>query len=134
MGAALRLKRKIRIRSFWEGTTMANEKKPTPRRRMSGGPLQHHKPTKEELRDPEQAPKYEPVPPEDRKQGAAREGVAAVVKTIVVHYERGQIVSVTKIAPDAKFGVGVKPQPGQVVKEYEAGSLFEDPFAGPQRD
>jgi hypothetical protein len=52
------------------------------------------------------------------------------MKTIVVKDERGQIVSVTKIAPDAKFGVGVKPQQGQVVTELEAGSLAEDPFSG----
>jgi hypothetical protein len=114
---------------------MTDKKKPSPRGRMSGGPQQDHKPTKkEERRGPERALKYESVPPEERKLGAAQEGVAGVVKTIVVHDERGQIVSVTKISPDAKFGMGVKPQAGQVVKEYEAGTLAEDPFFGPRRE
>jgi hypothetical protein len=43
-------------------------------------------------------------------------------------------VSVTKVAPDAKYGVGVKPQPGQTIKEYAAGTLAEDPFPRFQKE
>ena len=73
--------------------------------------------------------RYQAVPPEDRVMVRPREGTAAVVRTIVVRDERGQLVSVTKVAPDARFGVGVKPNPGHTVTEFEAGTLAENPFA-----
>lgn len=113
---------------------MAKKEKPNQSRRISGGPAQHDKATKEERGESERGTRYESVPPEDKKQRTAQQGVARVIKTIVVHDERGQIVSVTKVSPEARFGVGVKPQPGQTVKEYEAGTLAEDPLAKPARD
>jgi hypothetical protein len=81
------------------------------------------------LRDAETA-RFEAVPPEERKEAGSRGLVAPVVRMIVVQDENGQTVSVTRVAPDAKFGVGVKPPPGHTVKEYEAGTLAEDPFGG----
>jgi hypothetical protein len=112
------------------GTAMADENESEAHRMIPGGALN------QQIHDEQQALrediKYESVPPGERKQITERKGVAGVVKTIVVHDERGQIVSVTKVAPDATFGVGVKPQPGQTVKEYEAGTLAEDPFSGPK--
>jgi|SRR6516162_3856379 len=74
--------------------------------------------------------RFEAVPPEERKEAGSRGLVAPVVRMIVVQDESGQTVSVTKVAPDAKFGVGVQPPPGYTVKEYEAGTLAEDPFGG----
>ena len=111
---------------------MADEEEAEAHRMISGGALDQEKHAHDEQRALGEDIKYESVPPEERKQVAERKGVAGVVKTIVVHDERGQIVSVTKVAPDAKFGVSVKPQPGQTVKEYEAGTLAEDPFSGPK--
>ncbi len=102
---------------------MSNPRKPIAGRKRSGGPLK-----KQDTEKSENTAKYESVPPEDRKAVESSQGPAADVKTIIVHDERGQIVSITKVAPDAKFGVGVKPQPGQVVKEYAAGTLAKDPF------
>jgi hypothetical protein len=46
-------------------------------------------------------------------------GVAHGGKTIVVRDENGQIVSVTHVARDTPYGVGVKPAPGHIVKEIE---------------
>jgi len=70
---------------------------------------------------------YQSVPPEERRELPGG-GVPTVVKTIIVHDERGKVVSVTRVAPDAKFGVGVRPNPGHTVKEVEAGDLAADPF------
>jgi hypothetical protein len=50
-------------------------------------------------------------------------GVVRAGKSIVVHDQTGQIVSVTRVSPDSPYGVGVKAGPGQVVKEYEAEDL-----------
>jgi hypothetical protein len=113
---------------------MTESQSPSGHRRMSGGPWQnqdqgHYPPDHQE-----EPAAYERLPPEERQHGSSVEGVANVVKTIVVHDERGQIISVTKVAPDAQFGVGVKPRLGQVVKEYEAGTLAEDPFSGPHKE
>lgn len=102
---------------------MSNPRKPVANRKRSGGPWK-----KQDTEKSGNTAKYEAVPPEDRKVIESSQGTASVVKTIIVHDERGQIVSITKVAPDAKFGVGVKPQPGQVVKEYAAGTLAKDPF------
>jgi hypothetical protein len=111
---------------------MADEKELEMHRILSGGALDQQKHAHEEQQALNEAIKYESVPPGERKHVTEQKGVASVVKTIVVHDDRGQIVSVTKVAPDAKFGVGVKPEPGQTVKEYEAGTLAADPFAGPK--
>jgi len=67
------------------------------------------------------------VPPNARRPVEAPDGTAAVVKTIIVQDETGKIVSVTRVAPDARFGVGVKAKPGQTVREVEAGSLADAP-------
>ena len=111
---------------------MANEKERDAHRMMSGGALDQQKSIHEEQQALEEAIEYESVPPGERKDIAEQKGVASVVKTIVVHDEHGQIVSVTKVAPDAKFGVGIKPETGQTVKEYEAGTLAKEPFSGPR--
>jgi hypothetical protein len=111
---------------------MAEQQEPAAHQLISGGPLEPEKHPHQEQTALREDIKYESVPPGDRKPVADQQGVAAVVKTIIVHDERGQIISVTKVAPDAKFGVGVKPQPGQIVKEYEAGTLALDPFSAPK--
>src|SRR5947209_9698035 len=65
--------------------------------------------------------KYETVPPEERKPTKrGRNGGAGVVKTIVVRDENGRLVSVTRVAPDSTFGVGVKAPTGHTVEEVEA--------------
>jgi hypothetical protein len=46
-------------------------------------------------------------------------------KTLVVHDEKGQILSVTRVSADSPYRVGVKPGPGQTVKEYEAEDLHD---------
>ncbi len=108
---------------------MPDPKPPRSHRKLSGGKVRPHDSIEGERTETGEATRYEPVPPEERN---VTKGGAVTMKTIVVKDERGQIVSVTKIAPDAKFGVGVKPQQGQVVTELEAGSLAEDPFAEQQ--
>lgn len=107
---------------------MANARRPVSGRKKSGGPAR-----KREAPPRPREAKYDSLPREDRLPPQSGPGVAAVFKTIVVRDERGQIVSVTKVAPDAKYGVGVQTQPGQTVKEYAAGTLAEDPFAQPQK-
>lgn len=52
-------------------------------------------------------------------------GVIRGGKTLVVHDEKGQIISVTRVSADSPYGVGVKPGPGQIVKEYEAEDLHD---------
>jgi len=59
------------------------------------------------------------VPPKGRRAVPAQDDTGAVVKTIIVQDETGKIVSVTRVAPDARFGVGVKAKPGQIVREVE---------------
>ena len=76
-----------------------------------------------------QEAEYHTVPPEDHREPEPTLGMASTVRTIVVRDERGQVVSVTKVPPDARFGVGVKTEPGQTMTEFEAGTLAEDPFA-----
>lgn len=78
---------------------------------------------------PGEAARYQTVPPDERQEGSPAEGTAPVVRTLVVRDESGRVVSVTKVAPDARFGVGVKPPPGHTVTELEAGTLARDPFA-----
>jgi hypothetical protein len=115
---------------------MTQSQRPTAHARQSGGPWTEPARAKHETEagaahEPEAAgtpPRYETVPPEERRVGQRRTNTAAVVKTIVVKDARGQVVSVTKVATDAKFGVGVKPPPGHTVTELEAGTLAEDPF------
>jgi hypothetical protein len=106
----------------------------TGHRRKSGGPLRQAADTTEE--EAQAAPRaraarpetYESVPPEDRRIRGRSRQTPAVVKTIFVRDEQGQIVSVTRVSPDAQFGVGVEPPPGHTVEEVEAGTLAEDPF------
>ncbi len=57
------------------------------------------------------------------KKVPAEFGVVRKGKVLVVHDENGQIVSTTRVSPDSPYGVGVKPGPGQSVKEYEAEDL-----------
>jgi hypothetical protein len=57
------------------------------------------------------------------KNVPAEFGVVRKGKVLVVHDENGQIVSTTRVSPDSPYGVGVKPGPGQSVKEYEAEDL-----------
>jgi hypothetical protein len=109
---------------------MPDPKPSSSHRRISGGKIRPRKSIEDEPAGSPDALRYEPVPPEERKQVV--KGGPVMMKTIVVKDEHGLIVSVTKIAPDARFGVGIKPQPGQVVTEFEAGSIAEDPFPGQQ--
>ena len=54
---------------------------------------------------------------------------ASKKKVILVHDSAGKIVSVTQVAPDARHGVGIKPNPGHTVKEFEVtGALAETPL------
>ena len=108
---------------------MSNAHKPTPGRKHSGGPAK-----KLEVNDSQREPKYDVLPLEDHESSNPGRGVAAITKTIVVRDERGQVVSVTKVASDARFGVGVKPKPGQTVKEYAEGRFDEDPFLRQQKE
>jgi hypothetical protein len=102
-------------------------------RRRSGGPMRQAADTTEEgaqpavRQQPARSETYESVPPEDRRIRVSRQ-TPGVVKTIFVRDEQGQIVSVTRVSPDAQFGVGVEPPPGHTVEEVEAGTLAEDPF------
>ena len=80
--------------------------------------------------DEQRHDRYLSVPPDDRRQTGSTPGTARVVRTLVVRDAAGRVVSVTKVAPDAMFGVGVKPPPGHTVTEVEAGTLAEDPFGG----
>ena len=57
------------------------------------------------------------------KKVPAEFGVVRKGKVLVVHDENGQIISTTRVSPDSPYGVGVKPGPGQSVKEYEAEDL-----------
>lgn len=50
-------------------------------------------------------------------------GVVRGGKTLVVHDEKGRIVSITRVSPNSPYGVGIKPGPGQVVREYETENL-----------
>lgn len=111
---------------------MAYQGGPFARRRKSGGPSAGGF-AEQEPESSEQAGRYEAVPPEERKAVEPGQGAAPVVHTIVVRDEHGRVVSVTRVAPDAKFGVGVKAPPGHTVREFEAGTLAEDPFAMPGR-
>jgi hypothetical protein len=107
---------------------MTHPEEPATRGRKSGGPWAAPGRAAQEPPSSEEAAGYQSVPPEERVAAEPSAGTAAVVRTIVVRDERGRLVSVTKIAPDAKFGVGVKPQPGHTATEFEAGTLAEDPF------
>lgn len=89
---------------------------------------------KHEVAIPPPNARYDALPPEDRLPPQSGRGTAVVFKTIVVRDERGQIVSVTKVAPDARYGVAVQPEPGQTVKEYAAGTLAEEPFPRSQKE
>ena len=102
------------------------------RGRKPGGPWAGSDFAERENDSPERAGRPETVPPEERKDAAQAGPIAPVVHTIVVRDEKGRIVSVTRVAPDARFGVGVKPPPGHTVAEFEAGTLAEDPFAAPR--
>jgi tryptophan synthase beta subunit len=53
-------------------------------------------------------------------------GVAHGGKTLVVRDEKGQIVSVTHVSGDSPYGVGIKPGPGQTVKEIERAEDLHD--------
>ncbi len=105
---------------------MAEHPNPASRGRKSGGPSQGRDFNPQD--GPEPNGPYLTVPPEDRKDTGATPGVARAVRALVVRDAAGRIVSVTKVAPDAKFGVGVKPPPGHTVTEVDAGTLAEDPF------
>jgi hypothetical protein len=94
----------------------------------SGGPWVDPGVAGQEPLASDETERYQTVPPEDRVTARPPEGTAAVVRTIVVRDEQGQLVSVTKVASDARFGVGVKPKPGHTVTEFEAGTLAENPF------
>jgi len=96
--------------------------------RKSGGQRVEHDVPKQNSASSEEVTNYQTAPPEEQRLPRSPEGLPGLVKTIIVHDEQGQVVSVTKVAPDAKFGVGVKLKPGHTVKEFEAGSLASDPF------
>lgn len=108
---------------------MSNAHTPASGRKKSGGPVK-----KQHVASPPDKGRDDALPPEDRPASQSGIGIAVVAKTIVVRDERGQIVSVTKVAPDAQYGVGVKPQPGQTIMEYAAGTLAEDPFPRFQKE
>jgi hypothetical protein len=50
-------------------------------------------------------------------------GVLRNGKVLVVQDQNGRLVSVTRVPADSRYGVGVKPGPGHVMKEYEAEDL-----------
>jgi len=110
---------------------MTHQGSPFARGRKSGGPWAGDDSAGKEAESLEQAGPYQTMPPEERQDAGPRGTTAPVVQTIVVRDERGRVVSVTKVAPGAKFGVGVKAPPGHTVTEIEAGTLAEDPFAAP---
>jgi|SRR6516162_1217835 hypothetical protein len=60
------------------------------------------------------------------KYPPAEFGVAHGGKTLVVRDEKGQIVSVTHVSGDSPYGVGIKPGPGQTVKEVEQAEDLHD--------
>jgi hypothetical protein len=95
-------------------------------RKSGGRVVEPPEPHRQPAAQPEAAT-YQTVPPEEQRETPPH-GLPRPRRVILVHDERGQVVSVTKVAPDAKFGVGVKPNPGHTVKELEAGDLPEDPF------
>ena len=97
--------------------------KPTPRAKHAGGPVK-----KQQVANRTGEPKYDKLPPGEGGPSQPGPGVPVIRKTIVVRDEQGQVVSITNIAPGARFGVGVKPKPGQTVTEYAAGTFTEDPF------
>lgn len=105
---------------------MTQHPDPATRGRRSGGPWASG--DFGESVGPESPDRYLSVPPDDRRQTGTTPGTARVVRTLVVRDAAGRVVSVTKVAPDAMFGVGVKPPPGHTVTEVEAGTLAEDPF------
>jgi hypothetical protein len=98
--------------------------------RKSGGPWVDAGAAQQEAVPADAAANYERVPPEELREPQFGQDTPTLVKTLVVRDAQGQIVSVTKVAPNAKFGVGVKLQPGHTVKEFEAGSLAGDPVDG----
>lgn len=108
---------------------MTSAKEPAGHRRRSAGRRKETDHGQGPDADEGSQVKYETVPPEERKPvKRGRDGGAGVVKTIVVRDEQGRLVSVTRVAPDSTFGVGVKAPPGHTVEEVEAGSLADDPF------
>jgi hypothetical protein len=66
-------------------------------------------------------------------QPPAEFGAGQGGKTLVVRDEKGQIVSVTHVSRDTRYGVGIKPGPGQVVKEFETSEDLRDALKPPQR-
>ena len=50
-------------------------------------------------------------------------GIVRPGKNMVVHDDKGQLISVTRVSSGSPYGVGVKPGPGHVMKEYEAEDL-----------
>lgn len=59
-------------------------------------------------------------------------GAAQGGKTLVVRDEKGKIVSITYVSRDARHGVGIKPGPGQTVKEFEAAEDLRDALQPPK--
>jgi hypothetical protein len=57
------------------------------------------------------------------KNVPAEFGIVRPGKNIVVHDDKGQLVSVTRVSSGSPYGVGVKPGPGHVMKEYDAEDL-----------
>jgi hypothetical protein len=108
---------------------MTQQEGPFAHSRKSGGPWAGRDFGGQEEETSDQSGSYEAVPPEERRVATSSGTTAPVVRTIVVRDEQGRVVSVTKVAPDAKFGVGVEAPPGHTVTEFEAGTLAEDPFA-----
>ena len=51
---------------------------------------------------------------------------AGMRKMIIVHDASGKIVSVTRVAPGARHGVGVVPNPGHTVKEVDVPAGAEE--------
>lgn len=98
--------------------------------RKSGGPWSDRHISPQERATTDEVANYQAVPPEEQLQARSGEDRPTLVKTLIVRDGQGQVVSVTKVAPDAKFGVGVKLKPGHTVKEFEAGSLARDPVGG----
>jgi hypothetical protein len=90
---------------------MSPDQKPQSKR--SGG--KHKSPVSRPSAAGKSTPPLKNVP---KEFGVVRKG-----KVLVVHDENGQIVSTTRVSPDSPYGVGVKPGPGQTVKEYEAEDL-----------
>jgi hypothetical protein len=52
-------------------------------------------------------------------------GVVRSGRALVVHDQNGQLVSITRVPAGSRYGVGVKPGPGHVMKEFEAEDLHD---------